>query len=294
MNSVESREPGLGIHLDALLPPEMAAKAEQLGAAKAGQPLIKMFSLAVLAGAFIALGGVFSTTVTAGAVGQLSFGVGRLLGGLVFCLGLVLVVVGGAELFTGNNLKVMAWANHKLSTARLARSWLVVYVGNFAGAVGTALFVYFAGQYRFGSGLVGANVLGIAELKCGLDFLPALLLGVMCNAMVCLAVWLTYSARTVSGKIMAIIFPISGFVAAGFEHCVANMYFIPVGLLVKAGAPDAFWQAIGKSSADFPALTWANFLAANLLPVTLGNIIGGAVLVGMVYWFIYLRPARQA
>ena len=286
----ELGEPGLGIRLDSLLPPEMAHKAEELGVAKAGMPLIRMFSLAVLAGAFIALGGVFATTVTAG---PLPFGVSRMLGGLVFCLGLVLVVVGGAELFTGNNLKIMAWASRRLSTAKLIRAWVVVYLGNLVGAMGTALFVFWSGQYRFGAGAVGANLLAMAQAKCALEFFPAVVLGILCNAMVCLAVWLTYSARTVSGKILAIIFPISGFVAAGFEHCVANMYFIPVGLLVKAGAPAAFWGAIGRTAADYPALTWPNFFAANLLPVTMGNIIGGAVLVGLVYWFIYLRPAGE-
>jgi formate/nitrite transporter len=247
-----------------------------------------MFVLAVLAGAFIAMGAVFATTVAAGA-GSLPYGIVRLLAGLVFSLGLILVIVGGAELFTGNNLIVMAWASRKVSTPLLLKNWAIVYAGNFVGALGTAVLVFVGGQYAFGQGTVGAAALATANLKAGLDFWPALALGILCNALVCLAVWLTFSARTTTDRILAIIPPIAAFVAAGFEHSIANMYFIPIGLLIKAGAPAAFWAAIGKTAADFANLTWANFFFRNLLPVTLGNIIGGTVLVGAVYWFVYLR-----
>lgn len=279
------------VSLDALIPAEMAGKAETIGVKKANMNVVSMFVLAVLAGAFIALGAIFSTTVVAGA-GELPYGVTRLLAGLVFTLGLILVVVGGAELFTGNNLIVMAWADGKVSTGLLLKNWVIVYLGNFVGAFATAGLMFFTGQYLFGTGAVGLAALNTGNAKSGLDFVQALTLGVMCNALVCLAVWLTFSARTTTDRILAIIPPITAFVAAGFEHSIANMYFIPIALFIKAGAPDSFWATIGKTAADFSNLTWDKFLVNNLLPVTLGNIIGGAVMVGAVYWFVYLRPAK--
>lgn len=276
-------------HIDALMPAEMAARAEEIGVKKAAQDLTTMFVLAVLAGAFIALGAVFATVVVAGSTGNLPFGVVRLLAGLVFSLGLILVVVGGAELFTGNNLIVMAWASGKISAARLLRNWAVVYLGNLVGATATAVLVYLAGQYMFGNGAIGAAALAMADAKAGLGFGQAVVLGILCNGLVCLAVWLSYSARSTMDKVIAVVPPITAFVAAGFEHSIANMYFIPVGLFIKSGAPDTFWSAIGKSASDYSGLTWERFLVGNLLPVTIGNIIGGAVLVGAVYWFVYLR-----
>ena len=277
--------------LDALLPADMAKKAENIGVTKAHLGPFRMFALAVLAGAFIAMGAVFMTIATTGASGVLSYGVTRLLGGLVFCLGLVLVVVAGAELFTGNNLIVMAWASRKVSTGLLLRNWLIVYLGNFVGAIVTAYGMFLSGQYLFNNGAVGLNALNIANAKVAHDFIPALVLGIFCNALVCLAVWLCMGARSTVDKIVAIIFPISAFVAAGFEHSIANMYFVPVALFIKNGAPPEFWTNIGQTPADFAAVTWGNFFVANLLPVTLGNIIGGALMVGLVYWFIYLRPS---
>jgi formate/nitrite transporter len=270
--------------MDALLPHEMAEKAETTGVRKAELPFLSLFALAVLAGAFIGLGGMFATT-TAAATSILPYGVTRLLIGLVFCLGLILVVVGGAELFTGNNLIVMAWASRKISTLALLRNWLIVYVGNFVGSLGTALLVFFGKQYINGGGSVGEAALKIAVGKVNLGFVQALALGVLCNALVCLAIWLTYSARSVSDKILAILFPISAFVAAGFEHSVANMYFIPYALLIKAFDPTF---GIAKA-VDLSSLTWGSFLLKNLLPVTLGNIIGGSMLVAAMYWVIYLR-----
>ena len=277
--------------LDALLPADMAKKAENIGVTKANLGPFRMFALAVLAGAFIAMGAVFMTTVTTGATDFLSYGVTRLLGGLVFCLGLVLVVVAGAELFTGNNLIVMAWAGRKVSTGKLLRNWVIVYLGNFVGSILTAYGMFLSGQYLFNNGALGLNALNIANAKVSHDFLPALMLGIFCNALVCLAVWLCMGARTTSDKIAAIIFPITAFVAAGFEHSIANMYFIPIGLFIKGGAPAEFWTNIGKTAADYGGLTWSSFFVANLLPVTIGNIIGGALMVGLVYWFIYLRPS---
>jgi formate transporter len=279
---------------DALLPPAMAVKAEQVGVNKANLEPINTFLLAMLAGAFIALGAVFSTTVTAGASGVIPFGVTKLLGGMVFCLGLILVVVAGAELFTGNNLIVMAWASGKVTTAQLLKNWIIVYLGNLVGSIATALLMFFSGQYAFGSGIIGLNVLTIANAKANLDFAQAIVLGILCNALVCLAVWLTYSARTTTDKILAVLFPITAFVAAGFEHSVANMYFIPIGLLVKGGAPAEFWNQIGKTAADYSGLTWQGFLINNLIPVTIGNIIGGTMLVGVIYWRIYSRQRQHA
>jgi formate transporter len=280
--------------LDALLPPEMAARAEQAGVKKAGVDAVGMFVLAVLAGAFIGLGALFATTVTSGAGDTVPYGVTRLLAGVVFSLGLILVIVGGAELFTGNTLIVMAWADGQVGARALLCNWVIVYVGNFVGAVATAVLVFIAGQYTFGGGAVGATALATANAKVGLGFVQAIALGILGNALVCLAVWLTLSARTTTDKVLAIVPPISAFVAAGFEHSVANMYFIPIGLLVKAAAPASFWAAIGKTPADYPSLTVQAFLLDNLLPVTIGNIIGGALLVGAVYWFVYLRPKRVA
>jgi formate/nitrite transporter len=267
----------------------MAEKAEAAGVRKAALSFLSLFALAVLAGAFVGLGAMFATTIAA-ASAALPYGVARLLFGLVFCLGLILVVIGGAELFTGNNLIVMAWASRKISTWALLRNWLIVYLGNFVGALGTAGLVFLGKQYAAGGGSVGAAALTIAVGKVNLGFVQALALGVLCNVLVCLAIWLTYSARSVADKILAIIFPISAFAAAGFEHSIANMYFIPYALLIKTFDP-AF--AVAKKI-DLSSLTWGSFLMKNLLPVTIGNILGGAVLVAAMYWFIYLRKSNEA
>jgi formate transporter len=244
----------------------------------------------VLAGAFIALGAIFATTVAAGGA-ELPYGVVRLLAGLAFTLGLILVVVAGAELFTGNNLIVMAWASRRVATVALLGNWAVVWIGNFVGAFATALIVYVSEQYTFGGGAVGQTALGIAATKTSLGFVQAVALGILCNALVCLAVWLTYGAHTTTDKILAIIPPIAAFVAAGFEHSVANMYFISIGLLVKSD--DDFVAGLDPETApDLSGLTWGSFFLDNLLPVTIGNVIGGALMVGAVYWLVYLRPKR--
>jgi formate/nitrite transporter len=271
--------------LDALVPGEVARKAEAVGVTKAGMGKLDVFVLSVLAGAFIALGAIFSTTVVAGGA-DLPYGVVRLLAGLVFTLGLVLVVVAGAELFTGNNLIVMAWASRRVTTARLLENWTLVWIGNFVGALATAVLMYVSKQYEFGGGAVGQAALSIAVAKTSLGFVQAIALGMLCNALVCLAVWLTYGAHTTTDKILAVIPPIAAFVAAGFEHSVANMYFISIGLLVKSD--EGFVSSLDPQP-DLSNLTWQSFFVDNLLPVTIGNILGGAVLVGAVYWFVYLR-----
>jgi formate/nitrite transporter len=292
------------VRIDALLPQEMAARAEFLGVRKAEMPFLKMFMLSVLAGAFIALGAIFATTISAGGMAVtasdgtvafntvLPYGVTRLLTGLVFSLGLILVVVGGAELFTGNNLIVMAWANGKVTGRALLRNWFIVYLGNFVGSIGTVLLMFFTKQYTFGANSVGIAALKIGVAKVDLTFLQAVALGMLCNALVCLAVWLTYSARSTVDKIFAIIFPITAFVAAGFEHSVANMYFIPYALFIKDFDPN-YVKTVGDKVAQLDLLTWQAFLVNNLIPVTIGNIIGGAVLVAAVYWAIFLRPENS-
>ncbi|MCX7838864.1 MAG: formate transporter FocA [Anaerolineae bacterium] len=282
------------ISLDALVPPEMAAKAEQIGFKKVHMDPISVVVLAIVAGVFISFGAIFSTTVIAGASGTLPYGVTRLLAGVTFSLGLILVIVGGAELFTGNNLIVMAWASRKVTTQELIWNWVYVYAGNFIGALGAVVAMFLGGQFLFANGAIGAVALSIADAKCNLNFWQAMMLGILCNNLVCLAVWLTFSARTTTDRILTIIPPITAFVAAGFEHSIANMYFIPIGLLIKWGAPATFWTSIGKTVADFPHITIENFLFNNLLPVTLGNILGGSVLVGLVYWFVYLRHLRYS
>ena len=266
--------------LDAYAPAQIAMRVREVGVTKATMPVLTMFALAVLAGAFIALGALFFTvTMTMGASGQPpAFGLLRLAGGVTFSLGLILVVVGGAELFTGNNLIAMAWASGRVTTGQVIRNWGWVYLGNFVGAVGTALLVWLAGVQTMSDGAVGETMLRIARAKISLDPVSAVARGILCNVLVCLAVWLCMGARSVADKILAIVFPISAFVACGFEHSVANMYFLPIGMALAAGtaAPFSLIDAV-----------------SNLALVTVGNIFGGTVLVALVYWAVYLRMPRK-
>ena len=278
--------------IDALLPVEIARKAERIGAQKARMDLPSLIVLSILAGAFIGLGAMFATTVLAGTDGIVPFGVSRLLAGFVFCLGLILVVLGGAELFTGNTLMVMALGAGEIRLTEVLRAWLIVYVGNFLGAAGTALLVFLAGQHLSGDGAVASIALKLAVDKAALPFDRAFFLGILCNVLVCLAVWLSIGARTTSDKVLAVLFPVSAFVAAGFEHSVANMYLIPLGLMIQEWGPETLAQAARSSAAGHLLLTWPRFLWS-LVPVTLGNMIGGGLLVGGVYWFVYLRPRRR-
>jgi formate/nitrite transporter len=252
-----------------------------------------MFFLGILAGAFIGIGAIFATTVAA-ASSTLPYGVARLLIGLSFTVGLILVVIGGAELFTGNTLITMAFASGKVTLLQLLRNWVVVYIGNFVGGILTAYIVFLGKQYAFGGGSLGLAALNIGNAKVGFTFIQATALGIMCNALVCMAVWMCYSARSVTDKILAIIPPIACFVAAGFEHSIANMYFIPASLFIKYMGDPSFFTAIQKTAADFPKLTWGNFFLVNLVPVTIGNIIGGGIMVGLMYWFVYSRKAKAA
>ena len=255
--------------LDVLPPARIARLVEEVGVKKCSLPLVPTLTLGVLAGAFIAFGGMFYTLVVTGS--ELGFGPTRLVGGMAFSLGLVLVVVSGAELFTGNSLIVMAWADRRVGTAALLRNWSLVYLGNFIGALGTVVLVHFSGILTLGDGAVAVTAQTIAEAKVALGPLQAFVRGILCNTLVCLAIWMCFAAHTVTGKVLAILFPITAFVALGFEHSVANMYLIPIGALQLNGA-----IGIGGT-------------LGNLVPVTLGNIVGGGALVALVYWLVYLR-----
>jgi formate/nitrite transporter len=260
--------------LEVVAPARIAQLVEEVGVRKAELPLIPTLTLGILAGAFIAFGAMFYTVAVTGS--ELGFGPTRLLGGLAFSLGLILVVIGGAELFTGNSLIVMAWADRRVGTAALLRNWTLAYIGNLIGAFATALLVHLSGVLSLGGGTVAATAEAIAQAKIALTPLEAFVRGILCNTLVCLAVWMCFGARTAAGKILAILFPITAFVALGFEHSVANMYLIPVAALQAQGT-------IGVMD-----------LLANLVPVTLGNIVGGGILVALVYWLIYLRKDREA
>ena len=261
---------------DAYAPAQIAMRVREVGVTKAAMPVLTMFALAILAGAFIALGSLFYTiTMTTGTTGQLpAFGLMRLAGGITFSLGLILVVVGGAELFTGNNLIAMAWASGRVTTEQVMRNWGWVYLGNLVGAVGTAVLVWLAGVHTMSDGAVGEMMVRIARNKIALDPVSAIARGVLCNVLVCLAVWLCMGARSVTDKILATVFPITAFVACGFEHSVANMYFLPIGiaLAARSAAPLSVSDAL-----------------SNLMLVTFGNVLGGTVLVALVYWSVYLR-----
>lgn len=278
---------------DPLAPADIAVLAEDLGVKKAKQDNATLFGLAVLGGAFVALGGLFASVAIAGAADHLPYGVTRLLMGVTFSLGLVMVVIAGAQLFTSDALMIMAWASGRLKTRRMLQVWTTVWLGNFAGAIGTALLVFLAGHYNFGHGEVGSMALYLASAKSRLPVEQAFFLGILCNVLVCLAVWLSLAAKTTTGKILAILIPITAFVASGFEHCVANMFFIPYALLIKWGAPDSFWTNSGLDPATAANIPVDQFII-NLGAVTLGNWVGGALLVGTIYWLIYRRGHMSA
>lgn len=284
---LEQRISYIDLRLDPYAPHEMAERAQTVGVAKAQLDFLSTFSLSILAGAFIALGAEFATIVST-ATG-LGFGLNRFAVGVAFSLGLVLTLVAGAELFTGNTLIVMAWMGHKITLRQVLRNWAIVYLGNLVGAIATVFLVFWAQQWAMNDHGVGAAALAIASGKVQIGFWEALVRGILANALVCLAVWLAFSARTTLDKIAAIVLPISAFVASGFEHSVANMYFIPYGILLVGNDP--VMAAAGLTMGQLSSLTWESFLFANLIPVTIGNIVGGAVLVGAFYWLIYLRHA---
>ena len=275
---------------DAYVPAQMAERVEKAGIAKGNRDFFSTFTLAMMAGLFIALGAVFFTFVIHDS--GLSVGLTKLIGGFVFSLGLILVIITGAELFTGNNLIVMAVVSRKITLGQLLNNWSIVFIGNFVGSLIVVFLIFLTGMWTAGNASVGVTALTIANAKVNLTFLQALSRGILCNILVCLAVYLCFSGRSVTDKILAILFPITAFVALGFEHSIANMYFIPAGLLLKnspevlAAAQDMLGQV-----PDLSNLTMYGFLVDNLLPVTIGNIIGGTIFVGLAHWFLFLRPA---
>ncbi|MGY2906688.1 formate/nitrite transporter family protein [Bradyrhizobium sp. URHC0002] len=263
--------------LNAYSPAEIKEAVEKVGVKKTNLPFLASFMLAVIAGGSIGLGALYYTVVVSDA--ELSFAAARVMGGVVFSLGLAIVLVGGAELFTGNNLIVMAWASGHVTTKEMLRNWVVVYFGNLIGALGLVVLVFLSHHLNMNGGRVGQSILNTAVAKIQPDVVTLFFKGVLCNLLVCLAVWLAYAGRSVTDKIVALLFPVSAFIAAGFEHCVANMYFLPMAWLMTR---------TGNVPADFDAsvITMTGIIH-NLVPVTLGNIVGGAGLVGAMYWIIY-------
>lgn len=268
---------------DYLSPEEMGQQLEIVALKKVGYPLWKSFILAILGGAFIAFGGLLCNIVGAGSAGA-PYGVIRLLMGIVFSLGLILVVISGAELFTGSTIVSVAVANKKASLMQLIKNWLTVYSGNFVGSVIISLLVFWGKQYTFGGGVGGINFLNTAISKLHHSFGETVALGILCNLLVCLAIWLSYSTKTISGKIMAMIFPVTAFVAAGFEHSVANMFFIPMAWLIKNFDPSF------ATNINLLDLTAKNFFVNNLLPATIGNILGGMA-IWLTFNFLYRKHA---
>jgi formate transporter len=264
-------------NLQAYSPAEIKEAVEKVGVKKANFPFLTSFMLAVVAGGGIGFGALYYSIVASDPT--LSFATARVLGGLVFSLGLALVLVGGAELFTGNNLIVMAWASGKVSTGTMLRNWTIVWFGNLFGALGLIVLVFYSHHLDMNDGRIGLSVLNTAAGKIRPDMMTLFVKGILCNVLVCAAVWLAYAGRSVTDKIVALLLPISAFIAAGFEHCVANMYFLPLAwLLVQTGhAPSNF---------DASLITISGIIH-NLVPVTLGNIVGGAGVVGATYWAIY-------
>ena len=279
-------------NIDSLMPQDMALACEAAGTSKAGRDAVALLVLGVLAGAFIALGAMFMTVVATGA-NDLPWGVARLLSGTVFSLGLILVIVGGAELFTGDSLMIVACASRRITLRSLLRAWALVYLGNLVGAIGTALLVFLSGQHAFAGGAVGRTALSIATLKVALPTVELLFLAVLCNVLVCLAVWMSFGARSTTDKVLVIVPPVTAFVAAGFEHSIANLYFLPYALAIKVGASTEFWLSIGQGADYYNAIT-LSASAHNIIVATIGNLIGGSLLVGAVYWLVYLRQRRSS
>ncbi len=278
--------------IDELLPHQITEKADNIAYSKATKAFLSAFYLAVTAGMFISLAFVFYITVTTGA-GDLPWGLRALTGGIAFSLGLLLVVVVGGELFTSSTLTLIAKASNRISTAQMLKNWLVVYFGNFVGATFLVLLIFFAGLYNSDHGQWGLTALQVAQHKLQHSFSEAVALGILCNIMVCLAIWMAFGAKSVTDKMFAVLLPVAMFVSSGFEHCIANMFMVPTGILIQHFATAEFWLAIGRDADTFADISTSNFIFNNLIPVTIGNIIGGGVIVGLMHWMIYLRPAQK-
>lgn len=289
MKEINAPKPIKLLDMDAYSPPQIADRIDKVASVKAKLTFAQTFMLGILAGVYIGFGAQFATLATSDST--LHFGLTSLIAGTVFSFGLMLVVIGGAELFTGNCLIIMGYVSRRITTREMLNNWTVSFIGNLVGSLTLVLWIYKSHQWELFHHMVGGKALLIANTKVNLDFKVALARGVLCNSMVCLAIWLCFSGRSVADKVMSIVFPIGGFVASGFEHCVANMYFIPIGVLLKKNAAVvATAEKMAGKTLDLSNLTWKGFFIDNLIPVTIGNIVGGVILVGIMFWFVYLRP----
>ena len=277
---------------DDMLPPQIAEKAGEAAYGKATKPFNKAFPLAMMAGLFIGLAFVFYVTVVTGG-GDVPWGLMHLAGGLAFSMGLLLLVVVGGELFTSSTLTLMARASSRISTGQLLKNWAVVYFGNFVGSMFLVLLVFTASMYMADHGQWGLSVLKISEHKLGHTFSEAVALGTLCNIMVCLAVWMAFGAKSVTDKMFAVLLPVGMFVASGFEHSIANMFMLPSAFMIQHFAPAEFWTAIGHSASEFSEISISNIVLHNLIPVTIGNILGGGVVIGLMHWKIYLKSENK-
>lgn len=277
--------------IDELLPHQITEKADNIAYSKATKAFLSAFYLAITAGMFISLAFVFYITVTTGTE-NVAWGIQKLVGGLAFSMGLLLVVVVGGELFTSSTLTLIAKASRRITTGQMLKNWTVVYFGNFVGATFLVFLIFLSGLYLSDHGQWGLNALLTAQHKLHHTYVQAIALGMLCNIMVCLAIWMAFGARTITDKMFAVVLPVAMFVSSGFEHSIANMFMVPTGIMIHHFAPLEFWQAIGRSPADFADLTVLSFVTDNLIPVTIGNIIGGGVIVGLMHWMIYLRPGK--
>ncbi|HYF90833.1 MAG TPA: formate/nitrite transporter family protein [Symbiobacteriaceae bacterium] len=276
-------------HQDSYTPVEIARKVEQYGITKGNLPFGKVALLAIMAGAFVAMGCIFYITVTADS--KLTYGMTMLIGGLCFNLGLMLCVIAGAELFTGNSLLSLAWAQKKITLGQVLRNWALVWTFNFVGSLIMVALLYYSQAWAGGGNAVGARALYVGASKASLAPGIVFLRGMIANVMVCLASWMAYSGRTVTDKFMGMFLPITAFVAGGYEHSIANMFFIPFAMLVKGNAAVAAMPGVPVEKLHY--LT-GGYFAQNLFFSTLGNLVGGALLVGLVYWTIYLRSDSGA
>lgn len=278
--------------IDELLPHQITEKADDVAYSKATKAFLSAFYLAITAGMFISLAFVFYITVTTGTQ-TMPWGISKLVGGLAFSMGLLLVVVVGGELFTSSTLTLIAKASNRITTGRMLKNWAVVYFGNYIGATFLVILIFLSGLYSADNGQWGLNALQVAQHKLHHSFIQAVALGILCNIMVCLAIWMAFGARTISDKMFAVLLPVAMFVASGFEHSIANMFMVPTGIMIHHFAPAAFWASIGHYPSEFADITTMNFIVHNLIPVTIGNIIGGGVVVGLMHWMIYLRPSKK-
>lgn len=286
-----------------LTPMEISKEYVEIGMTKARSPILRVLILSILAGAFIAFAAEGSNTAIHGIS---DIGLQKTLAGVLFATGLMMVVIAGAELFTGNTLIIISCVSGKTTWNEMLKNWSLVYGGNFIGSMIIVILISQSGQLNFSNGLLGAFTLKVAAGKTALTFIQAFSLGILCNWLVCLAVWMASGAKDIVGKVFAIFFPILLFITSGFEHSVANMYYIPAGILAKANPQyvKLAMEQYGVSAAKIDHLNWLSFVTDNLIPVTLGNIVGGAIFVGVFYWVgyqyemkrqnTYSRSARQS